>query len=217
MDTTAHNIAFDSEGECNFCKLHKKMEKRFPMGTEYSPMLEPLVNKIKERGKKNNYDCILGISGGRDSTFLLYTAHKMGLRPLAVHFNDGWGNPICGENMKKVTSKLNIPFRTITSDWRESKDIKIAFLKASVPELDLGTDLGIAATLYSIAYKEKIKTVLIGNSFRTEGIMPLTWSYMDGSYLKSIHNQFGSMKLRPWKPDDPGFNLGVREIFFYTI
>ena len=217
MDTAASTIVFDKDGECNFCKLHDGMDKNFPLHGDESNLLPGILNDTKAKGNGKKYDCVLGISGGRDSTYLLYLAMKWKLNPMVVHFNDGWGNPVCGENMKKATDKLGMDFKIVTSDWRESKDIKIAFLKASVPEMDLGTDLGIAATLYSVAAKENIKTVLIGNSYRTEGIMPLIWSYMDGTYLHSVHKKFGSMQLRKWKSEEPGFNMSLYNIFYYTV
>lgn len=160
----------------------------------------------------------MGISGGRDSSYALYYAVRiLGLRPLAVHFNDGFGNPTAGENMIKVCSKLGVELRTITSDWRESKDLKLAFLKASTPDMEEGTDLGIASSLYGVAAKEKVRYIMIGQSFRTEGIMPLSWNYLDGKYLRKVHQQFGQVSLRKWKAPDPGFNLGLKEMFYYTF
>ena len=106
---------------------------------------------------------------------------------------------------------------TITSDWREAKDLKITFLKASTPDLNLGTDIGIGSSLYGVAHKEGIKAVIIGQSFRTEGVKPLSWSFFDGDYLRNVQKKLGSIELRPWKPDDPGFNLGMKELFYYTV
>ena len=135
---------------------------------------------------------------------------------MAVHFNDGFGNPIAGENIQKAIKKTNTELRTITSDWRESKDIKISCLKASVPDLEIGTDLGIAASLYSTAKKENIKYIITGTSFRTEGLAPLDWNYLDGKYLKSINKKYGKVKLRKWKSDDAGFNLDLQQIIMFT-
>ena len=218
MDTTVPGITFAANGECNFCSLHDKMADEFPLGEKGKAILSQLVAKIKSAGKNNKYDCVLGISGGRDSSFTLYYAKKiLGLNPIAVHFNDGFGNPIAGENMVKACKKLGVELRTITSDWRESKDLKLAFLKASTPDMEEGTDIGIATALYGVAAKENIKYVLIGQSFRTEGIAPLSWNYLDGKYLKAVHKQFGTQPLRPWKANDPGFNLDIREMFYYSI
>ena len=126
-------------------------------------------------------------------------------------------NPVAGQNIKKIVKKTNFDLRTITSDWRESKDIKIALLKASVPDMQLGTDLGIASALYSLASKENVKYILSGVSFRTEGVVPLDWNYLDGKYLKSIMREFGSISLRKWKPEDAGFNFDTKEFFYYSF
>ena len=218
MDTTVPGISFNTTGTCNFCDLQDKMEKDFPIGEEGKKRLNLIVKKIKISGKGKKYDCVTGISGGRDSIYtLLYITKTLGLRPIAVHFNDGFGNPVAGENMVKACKILGVELRTITSDWRESKDLKIAFLKASTPDLEEGTDIGIATALYGVAAKENLKYILIGQSFRTEGIAPLSWNYLDGEYLRSVHKQFGSTPLRKWKASDPGFNLGLKEMFYYSV
>lgn len=218
MDTTAIGITFDEKGECSFCKLHDKLEARYPLNEEGKKALNNIIDKVKRNGKNKKYDCIIGVSGGRDSTYLLYLAKKIWeLRPLAVHFNDGFDNPVAGENIKNAVRILGIDLRTITSDWREAKDIRIAFLKASVPNLEVGTDLGIFTALYGVATKEDVKYILTGHSFRTEGISPLTWNYLDGKYLKSILDRFGTVKLRRWRPDDPGYNLTLYQMFYYMV
>lgn len=218
MDTTVPGIRFDAAGECNFCALHDKMDRAFPLGEAGARHVQAMVADIKQLGQGKKYDCVLGVSGGRDSSFTLwYCVVKLGLRPLAVHFNDGFGNPVAGENMTKACRKLGVEMRTITSDWRESKDLKIAFLKASVPDMEEGTDVGIATALYGVAAKEGIQRIVIGQSFRTEGIAPLSWNYLDGKYLKAVHKQFGTVPLRPWKPDDPGFHLDLKEMFYYAF
>lgn len=218
QDSTVPGIKFDDNGVCNFCHLHDKLDKIFPNGERGQEILKNIFSKVKKNSKNKKYDCVVGISGGRDSTYLLYlTVKKWGLRPLAVHFNDGFDNPVAGENMIKAVKKLGVELRTITSDWREAKELKIDFLKASTPDLNMGTDIGIASSLYGVAAKENIKCVIIGQSFRTEGIKPLSWSFFEGGYLKNVHKTFGKIKLRKWKPNDPGFNLGVKELFYYTV
>lgn len=218
IDTTVAGVHFDKNGVCNYCDLQDSLEKTFPLGEEGAEITKKLVAQIKKEGKGKKYDCVVGISGGRDSMYSLYFVKKvLGLRPIAVHFNDGFGNPTAGKNMIKGTKILDVDLRTITSDWRESKDLKLSVLKASIPNIGIETDLGIAGALYSVAYKEGIKNIVIGQSFRTEGIAPLSWNYLDGKYLKSIHKEFGTQPLRPWKPEDPGFNLGLREMISYTL
>jgi N-acetyl sugar amidotransferase len=217
QDSTVPGISFDSKGECNFCKLHDKMEALFPNDERGEAFLKKTFNKIKLEGKGKKYDCIVGISGGRDSTYLIHKVVKdWGLRPLAVHFNDGFDNPVGGENMINAVKKLGVELRTITSDWREAKDLKLSFLKASTPDLNLGTDIGIASSLYGMAHKENIKYILIGQSFRTEGVKPLSWSYFDGDYLRNVQEKFGTVKLKAWEADNPNFNLGINEMLYYT-
>jgi N-acetyl sugar amidotransferase len=215
IDTSVPAVKFNEKGECNFCKIHDMLDKRFPLNEESRQRFKKLVDKIKVKGGKSKYDCVVGISGGRDSTYTLYLLKQLGLRLLAVHFNDGFGNPVAGENMKKASKKLNIDLLTVTSDWRESKDLKLAFLKASTPELELGSDIGIATALYGTALKENVNYIILGQSFRTEGIFPLEWNYMDGTYLKNVHRMFGKVPLKKWKPERPGFNLGIYHIFYY--
>ena len=215
-DKTVPGTRFDVNGVCSYCSLHDKLDRLYPLSPVGEKRLEQIVVNIRKQGCNSKYDCIVGISGGRDSTYILWFIVKvLGLRPLAVHFNDGFGNPQAGENMIKATKKLNVDLRTITSDWRESKDLRIAFLKASTPDLGIPTDIGIATALYGAAVKEGVQNVIIGQSFRTEGVAPLEWSYLDGKYVTTVHKMFGTNVLRPWKPTDPGFNLNLVHMFYY--
>ena len=218
MDTTAPGITFEEDGTCSFCAVHDRMEERFPLGLAGRQTVQRLADQMRQAGRGQRYDCVVGLSGGRDSSYTLwYCVTQLKLRPLAVHFNDGFGNPVAGENMVRTCQRLGVELRTITSDWRESKDLKLAFLKASVPDMEEGTDLGIATALYGVAAKEKVRHVVIGQSFRTEGIAPLSWNFLDGRYLRAVHKQFGTVPLRPWQPNDPGFNLGIKEMFYYAF
>jgi len=216
-DTTVAGVTFDENGVCNYCKLQDKMEKQYPLNERGEEELGKIIKRMKRKGKRNKYDCVIGISGGRDSTYTLFLAKELGLKPLAVHFNDHFGNPVAGENMRKTAKKLNVEIRTVTSDINESKDIRLSFLKASTPDLAQSTDLGIATALYSTAVKENIKYTIIGQSFRTEGIAPLEWHYLDGKYLKSVHRECGTTKLSKWSPENPGFNLNMFHLFYYTV
>ncbi len=218
MDTTAPGITFDAQGNCSFCTVHDRMDVNFPLGEAGLRTVRQQAAQMRRAGRGQRYDCVLGVSGGRDSTYAVwYCVTQLHLRPLAVHFNDGFGNPVAGENMVRTCQRLGVELRTITSDWRESKDLKIAFLKASVPDMEEGTDLGIATALYGVAAKENIRHVVIGQSFRTEGIAPLSWNYLDGRYLRAVHQQYGTVPLRPWRPNNPGFNLGLKEMFYYAF
>lgn len=217
-DSTCPGITFDKNGVCNFCHLHDKWVNIYPNNEKGQAIWSKKLQQIKQDGKNKKFDCIVGISGGRDSTYILHLAVvKYKLRVLAVHFNDGFDNPVGGENMINITKKLGVELRTITSDWREAKDLKISFLKASVPELNEGTDVGIAAACYGVAHKEGIKHLLYGQSFRTEGIKPLSWAYMVGNYVTDVQKKLGTVPLRPFTPDDPNYQLGWKELFYYSI
>lgn len=218
QDTSVPGIRFDAAGVCNFCALHDELARTFPKGVAGRAALARMADGIRKRGKNDAFDCVVGVSGGRDSTWLLWCAVKeWGLRPLAVHFNDGFDNPVAGENMVRACDRLGVELRTVTSDWREGKDLKLAFLEASVPDLNLGTDIGIASSLYGVATKAGVRSILIGQSFRTEGIKPLSWSFFDGDYLRAVHARFGRVPLRPWEPERPGFHLGLKELAWYAL
>jgi len=218
MDTTVREIRFDASGTCNFCGLHDRLEARYPLDAGGEQNLSKLIESVKRRTRRRRYDCAIGISGGRDSTYTLYLAAKRwGLRVLAVHFDDHFGNPVAAENMRRATEKLGVGFKIVTSDWNESRDLKIAFLKASTPDMEAGTDIGIATALYGTAVEEDIKTIFIGHSFRTEGIIPLSWNYMEGDYTRAVHRRFGTVPLKRWRPADPGFNLGLAHLFYYAV
>jgi N-acetyl sugar amidotransferase len=194
LDTTASDIWFDKDGVCNYCKIHDEMEKSHPLNENSETMLRNLVSKIQKSGKNKKYDCIAGVSGGRDSTYTLYTARKLGLRPLAVHFDNGWNSEVSVQNIKKVCNKLGVDLFTVVADWEEFKDLQISFLKASTPDADIPTDYAIYSVLYHVAKREGVKFILNGHSFRTEGTSPISWTYMDPLYVNSVHKRFGRIK-----------------------
>ncbi|MCX6250397.1 MAG: N-acetyl sugar amidotransferase [Bacteroidetes bacterium] len=194
LDTTVDDIWFDDHMVCKYCHFHDEMEKQHPLGDKAEKILNELVAKIKRSGKNKKYDCVVGVSGGRDSTFTLYTAVKLGLRPLAVHFDNGWNSDISVRNIKNACEKLNVDLFTIVADWEEFKDLQISFLKASTPDADVPADYAIYSVLYSVASKEKIKYIFNGHSFRTEGTSPISWTYMDPVYVRDVHHKFGKIK-----------------------
>src|SRR3990167_1292129 len=147
LDTTIPEIRFDEEGVCQFCKIHDDLEKEFPLNEHGQKKLKELIAKIKREGKGKPYDIIIGVSGGRDSTFGLYTAVKLGLRPLAVHFDNGWNSEIAVTNIKRAASKLDVDLETYVVDWEEFKDLQKSFLKASVSDAEIPTDVAIHGLL----------------------------------------------------------------------
>lgn len=196
MDDTVQGIEFDEKGECTFCKIHDDLEKKYPLNDSSKHKLNALISKIKKEGKSKKYDCIVGISGGRDSSYTLYTVVKMGLKPLAVHFDNGWNSENAVRNIENLCKKLNVDLYTHVANWEEFKDLQRSFLKASVPDAEVPTDWVIFSVLFEQASKHNIKYIIHGHSFRTEGTTPLTWTYMDGKYVKSIHENFGKVKIK---------------------
>lgn len=210
-DSSIPGIRFDDRGVCNFCKAHDSLDKQFPLNELGQKRLNQLLDKIKSKGNGKKYDCIVGISGGTDSTYCLYIAKKLGLRPLAVHLDNGWDSDIAISNMKKAVTKLDIPLKTVTCDWEEFKDLQVSFLKASVPDAEIPTDIAIHSILYRIAAEEGIHYVINGHSFRAEGLSPQGWTYMDGRYIKGVHERFGKTTLKNFP------NLTISDLLYYVL
>lgn len=211
LDETVPTIKFDSNGVCNFCSSHDVLDSLFPLNSETANVLERAVEKIKKAGKNADYDCIVGVSGGTDSSYVLSLAKKLGLRPVAVHFDNGWNSDQAVTNIKSLTDKLKVDLVTYVVDWEEFKSLQVAFLKASVPCIEAPTDVGIHGTLFRMADKFNIKYILGGQSFRTEGTVPRIWSYLDGLYISDINKKFGTVKLKSFP------NLFLNDIGFYTF
>lgn len=211
LDTTVPEITFDSNGVCSFCRIHDSLEKTHPLDNEGNRQFSALIEQIKKEGRNNEYDCIVGVSGGRDSTYTLYTAVEMGLRPLAVHFDNGWNSEIAVSNIKNATNRLNIDLHTVVADWEEFKDLQKSFLWASVPDAEVPTDYAIISVLMQAANKYHVKYVFNGHSFRTEGVAPIGWTYMDGRYIRSVHSQFGTQKITSFPI------MSLSELLYYTF
>lgn len=196
LDHTVSDIWYNAEGECKYCLIHDQLELKHPLGEIGQKNLEAAVARIKKAGEGKRYDCIVGVSGGRDSSYTLLTAVRLGLRPLAVHFDNGWNTDISVENIKKQVEKLGVELETVVADWEEFKDLQVSFLKASVPDADIPTDYAIYSVLYETAAREGIRYILNGHSFRTEGTSPISWTYMDSLYYRHVHRLFGKKKLK---------------------
>ena len=193
LNSTIPNIKFDDKGECTYCKIHDRLEKEHPL-TQGKNKLDKLINKMKA-GKKGRYDCVVGVSGGCDSSYLLHKVTQWGLRPLAVHFDNNWNTSIAKNNMDKMIKSLNVDFLKIGVDKGEYDDICRSFLLASTPDVDIPNDIALATAAYIAADKMDVSWIINGHSFRTEGTSPLGWSYMDGKYVQSIHELFGKERM----------------------
>ncbi len=214
MDTTDPEIKFNELGECNHCIQYDSRVSRelYESSDLRLKRFQELVAAIKKDGFGKDYDCILGVSGGVDSSYLAYIAKQNGLRPLAVHFDNGWDSELAVDNIHKILNKLGIDLFTYVVDWVEFCDLQKSFLKASVPNVEIPTDHAISAVLWNIAYQKGVRYILNGSNLRTEGIMPLAWTYSSYDYfhIQSIQRKFGSRRLRSYP------KLGFFKFLYYV-
>ncbi len=199
MDTTDPGIVFDVAGVCNHCRrFDAAAARRLIPPTERASRLAALQERIKRDGVGKEYDCIIGVSGGVDSTYVAYLTHELGLRPLAVHFDNGWNSELAVANIEKTLKTLNIDLSTYVVDWPEFRDLQLSFLRASTPDGEVPTDHAIVALLYQTAVKHGLKHILLGVNVNTEAIMPLMWGYgyADFRYIKAIQHRFGKLPLK---------------------
>lgn len=199
-DELVPGISFNEEGICNYCEMIDRLQEEYQTGLpEGKRKYESIVEEIRKAGKGKKYDCIVGVSGGTDSSYMIYQAVKeYGLRVLAVHYDNTWNSAIATENIRKVLGKLNVDLYTYVVDNKEVDDIFKSFFKASVPELDASTDIAVAEILYRACAKYKVRYILEGHSFRTEGVSPLGLMYADGKYIQDIQKKFGSKKIKTY-------------------
>jgi len=210
-DENTPAISFDSRGICNYCQTHDQLEIEYPTGAEGERKLQELAKQIADEGRSKKYDCVVGVSGGCDSSNMLYIVKKeLGLRPLAAHFDNTWDSTIAVENLHNVLRKLDIELFTYVVDNEEYDDIYRAFMIAGVPDIEAPTDIGLATTLYLAALKQRVRYIFEGHSFRTEGISPLGWLYMDGKYIQSVHRQYGNLKMKTFP------NLWLSSFLYWT-
>ena len=188
-------LTFGEKGECSFCKIHDKLESDNPISP--SKLIET-INRIKSEGKGRKYDCIVGVSGGCDSSYLLNLCVENGLRPLAVHWDNNWNTEIAKENIGKITNKLFIDLVKVGVNRREYDDICRSFLLASTCDADIANDIALTTTLLKVAKDNECHFVLDAHNFRTEGTAPISWSYMDGKYIESVHKQFGKVQMKTY-------------------
>ena len=197
MDTSDPEITFDENGVCNHCK--KFDEKILPYWKTFTKeWLDKKVEYIKKECYNASYDCIIGLSGGIDSSYLLhYMIKEYNLRVLVVHVDAGWNTKIAENNIEKLVKKLGIELHTIRINWEEMRDLSIAFLKSGVANCDVPQDMAFFAALYEYATRKNIQYVLTGSNFATESILPFAWGHsaMDSLQLKDIHRKFGKIPL----------------------
>lgn len=200
MDTTDQFIKFDENGICNHCLNYDKNLKQLPCDNEAKDILNGIIKKIKLKGKKKKYDCIIGVSGGVDSSYCALLAWRWGLRPLLVHFDNGWNSELAVKNVENIVKKTGFDLYTLVIDWSEFKDLQRSFFKSNVIDLELLSDHAIFATIYKLSRKFKIKYSISGLNFKTESILPDSWNWRksDSKNIKCIHKRFGEKKLRTY-------------------
>jgi N-acetyl sugar amidotransferase len=198
-DERVSGIHFDAEGVCNYCRQVDRLQEQYGTGTEGGETkFAEIVEEIKAAGRGKRYDCVIGVSGGTDSSYMVYHAKQLGLRPLAVHYDNTWNSAISTQNIRKVLKALDVDLYTHVVDNKEVDDIFKAFFYAGVAEIEASTDLALAETMYRAAYKYGIHYVLEGHSFITEGITPVGRNYFDGKYIASIHRRFGRIPMHSY-------------------
>jgi N-acetyl sugar amidotransferase len=201
MDTSDPEIVFDEDGRCNHCKGYIEKKKAIAASeAEKEKKLHQLIADIKRSGKGKEYDCISGASGGVDSTYLTYMLKQFGLRVLVVHLDNGWNSELAVKNIENIVTKLSFDLYTKVLDWEEFRRLQIAYLKASVLDLEALSDHAIFATLMERASKHNIKYIINGSNIATEGILPHSWRYdqklTDSTNIKAIFKKFGEGKLK---------------------
>ena len=198
MDTSDPEIAFDGDGRCSNCARFIAALERYGIGQEPQwKELDRLFECVRAAGRGKEYDCVLGMSGGIDSSYAAFMCKERGLRPLAVHMDNGWDSEESVLNIKNIVSKLEIDYTSFVLDWSEFRDLQLAFLRASVPEAETPTDIAILGILHRVAAKHGIRYIVSAGNIATEGLLPKSWHYnaKDLKYFSHIRNRFGGASL----------------------
>jgi N-acetyl sugar amidotransferase len=226
MSDTDPDISFDDEGRCNHCShyVERLAQLTYKPGASDRER-DAIVERIKTAGRRKEYDCVVGISGGIDSCYAAYVVKSLGLRPLAVHMDNGWNSDTATKNIKSVARALGIDYQSVVLDWEEFRDLQLAFLRASVPEIETPTDIAIPAALHGVAAEHGIRFIIMGGNYATEGILPRAWHYnaKDVRFLKAVNRRFGSGKLRTFptfgfvKESYYKFVKGIRHVYLLNL
>lgn len=201
MDTSDPNISFNQHGVCKYCEnLYPIYVKNFSRSQEeIDHKIKTAAEFIKKRAGQSKYHCVLGMSGGVDSSYTAnFIVEKMNLKPLIIHFDNGWNAPIADENIRKIVKKLNLDMITYAIDWHEFKDLQRSFLYASVLDIEMLTDNAIYGALIKFAKEYKIRCIVSGENFSTESGLPKAWRWekIDAKNIKAIHHSYGTRALK---------------------
>lgn len=216
MDNIADpDITFDENGICNYYHEYHAAAKQFLLPEpQRSKTLEQNIEKIKREGKNRQYDCLIGVSGGVDSTYVAWLVKQWGLRPLAVHLDNGWDSELAVMNIENIVRRLGFELYTLVINWEEFRDIQLAYLKASVVDIEVVSDHAIFSTMYKLAKQYNIPYILSGTNVVTEYIMPPSWLYskMDFANLKHIHDTYGTVRRNTY----PSYNF-FKHVFYNAV
>ena len=204
MDTSDSKIKFDKNGVCDHCiTFDKEILPNWNYGINKHEEIKEIVKKIKKRGSGNEFDCILGLSGGIDSSFLLHlVVTEYNLRPLVFHVDGGWNSQLATNNIEKLIDELDLELYTHVVNWNEMQDLQLSFFKSGVPHIDVPQDYAFFSTMYNFASKYDVKTIVTGGNFSTECVRnPKEWMYYqsDTIQLKDIHKKYGKRKLKEYQ------------------
>jgi len=199
MDTTDSLIFFDEDGVCDHCNtFYTKIKPNWHVDERGAKQLDSLFKKIRIAGEGKDFDCIIGMSGGIDSSYLTYIASEYRLRPLVFHVDAGWNSQEAVNNIEKMVDQLGLDLYTEVIDWSEMRDLQLAFFKSGVPHIDTPQDHAFFATMYKFAEKHNVKYILTGANYSTECVRnPIEWMYYqsDSIQLRDIHKKFGTRPL----------------------
>jgi N-acetyl sugar amidotransferase len=198
MDMSAGDTVFDADGICNYCKKHDERVALAPFTQpDAAQRLAQVVSRVRAR-RSGEYDSIVGLSGGVDSSYVAYQAVQLGLKPLAVHFDNGWNSELAVRNIEQLVTRLGLDLHTFVIDWEEFRDIQRSFFKAHVIDIEMVTDHAIFAAMFRIARENSIRYILSGTNAATESIMPPAWQHFkfDLRNLKAIHRRHGTRPIR---------------------
>jgi len=211
IDASVPGVSFDSDGVCSHCHIHTRLNAYYPTGPSGEEFLEKTAAAMRLRRSPGGFDCVVGFSGGRDSTYALFRTVQLGLRPLAVHFDNGWDSAVAKANIQNACQRLGVELHSVIADWDESRELTNCTLRASVPYIDLTDDVGIAGALYRTAAAENIRWIVYAHSFRTEGINPLKWNYVDGRYVRQLIRRFARKPLTHFK------NVDIHHLIYWIV